>query len=226
MRSSEEELLNRWQQGDGQALGELFTLHRDRLGRSIRFRLDPRLHGRLDPEDVLQEAYLAAVQRAHHYLGNPTHSVFVWLRMIVNQTLTDLHRQHLAAQMRDATREVSLQPRNVQPLNSASLVFQLVGSFTSPSQAAIRAELAKQLQQALEQMNQTDREVLALRHYEELTNNEVAEVLHIEPKAASIRYVRAIRRLKEILGQVEDLFQNPGLPAKPSGGKRAEEKKR
>lgn len=207
--NTEEQLVHQFQQGDASALGELFDRNRDRLLRFVRFRMDKRLYGRIDAEDVLQEAYLAAAQRARHYQQDPTHSIFVWLRMIVQQTMVDLHRQHLGAQMRDAGREISLQPKRNLPATSVSMVLQLLGKFTSPSQIAMRAEMSAQLEQALETMNPIDREILALRHFEELTNNEVAEVLDIQPKAASIRYVRAIKRLKSILEELPGFNENP-----------------
>jgi RNA polymerase sigma-70 factor, ECF subfamily len=129
------------------------------------------------------------------------------LRMIVNQTLVDLHRKHLGAQRRDAGREVSLDGAPFAQATSASVALQLVGTFTSPSGAAARADVLMLVRTAIEKMDPIDREVLALRHFEELTNSEVAEALAIEQKAASIRYVRALRRLKEILTQVPDLFK-------------------
>jgi RNA polymerase sigma-70 factor (ECF subfamily) len=177
----------------------------------IRFRLAEPLRARLGPEDVLQDAFLAASQRLEHYAASPASSPFIWLRMIVNQTLVDLHRQHLGAQKRDAGCEVSVDTAPYAQATSASVAIQLVGVFTSPSRAAARADLLGLVQTAIEQMDPIDREVLALRHFEELTNSEVAEALRIEQKAASIRYIRALRRLKEILAQVPDL---------PAGGQR------
>lgn len=191
--------------GDSQALAELFTRERERLWRVIQFRLAEPLRGRLAPEDVLQEAFLAASQRLKHYAESPATSPFIWLRMIVNQTLTDLHRQHLGAQRRDAAREVSLDGAPHVQATSASVAIQLVGGFTSPSGVAARKDLLNLVQGAIDQMDPIDREVLALRHFEELTNREVAEALNIEQKAASIRYVRALRRLKDILAQVPEL---------------------
>ena len=191
--------------GDTQALGELFSRERERLWRVIQFRLAEPLRGRLGPEDVLQEAYLAASQRLKHYADSPATSPFIWLRMIVNQTLIDLHRQHLGAQRRDAAREVSLDGGPYAQATSASVAIQLIGAFTSPSGAAARADMLKLVQTAIEQMDPMDREVLALRHFEELTNSEVAETLGIEQKAASIRYIRALRRLKGILAQMPEL---------------------
>jgi RNA polymerase sigma-70 factor (ECF subfamily) len=195
----------RLRNGDAEALAELFSRERERLWRVIQFRLAEPLRGRLEPDDVLQDAFLAASQRLKHYADSPATSPFIWLRMIVNQTLVDLHRHHLGAQKRDAAREVSIDGAQYVQATSASVAIQLVGAFTSPSGAAARADIHSLVQTAIEQMDPIDREVLALRHFEELTNSEVAETLGIEQKAASIRYIRALRRLKEILAQVPDL---------------------
>ncbi len=203
--SAVEALDQRLRGGDSQALAELFSRERERLWRIIHFRLAEPLRGRLDPDDVLQEAFLAANQRLKHYADSPATSPFIWLRMIVNQTLVDLHREHLGAQRRDAAREISIHAAPCSQATSASVAIYLIGSFTSPSRAAARADMLTLLQSALEQMDPIDREVLALRHFEELSNSEVAEALRIEQKAASIRYVRALRRLKEVLAQLPEL---------------------
>lgn len=201
------ELLRRVKEGDQQALAELFSFHRPRLWRIINFRLDSRLAGRVDADDILQEAYLAAAQRIRHYLDDSSHTFFVWLRLIASQTLIDVHRRHLGAQMRDASRELSIHTQYAQA-TSMSIASQLLGNFTSPSQAAMRDEVANQLEQAIDSMEPIDREVLALRHFEELANSEVAEVLGIQQKAASIRYVRALKRLKDVLGDVPGFQDN------------------
>ncbi len=200
-----DELERRLRTGDAEALAELFSRERERLWRIIHFRLAEPLRGRLGPEDVLQEAFVAASQRLTHYAKSPATSPFIWLRMIVNQTLVDLHRQHLGAQMRDAAREVNLDAVPYGQATSASVAIQLVGVFTSPTGAAARSDVLGLVQAAIERMDPIDREVLALRHFEELSNSEVAEALGIEQKAASIRYIRALRRLKEILAEVPDL---------------------
>ncbi len=201
------ELLRRVKGGDEQALAELFSFHRPRLWRIIHFRLDSRLAGRVDADDILQEAYLAAAQRIRHYLDDSSHTFFVWLRLIASQTLIDVHRRHLGAQMRDASRDLSIHAQYAQA-TSMSIASQLLGNFTSPSQAAMRDEVANQLEQAIDSMEPIDREVLALRHFEELANSEVAEVLGIQQKAASIRYVRALKRLKDVLGDVPGFQDN------------------
>jgi RNA polymerase sigma-70 factor, ECF subfamily len=197
-----EALEPRLMRGDREALALLVSRHRDRLWRMINFRMDRRLLGRVDPDDVLQEAYLAAAQRLTHYDDTASPSAFVWLRMIVMQTLTDVHRHHLGAQMRDVDREVSTPGWHYPQATSASLAALFVAEITSPSRAAARAETFEQIEQAIAAMEPLDQEVLALRHFEELSNSEVAEVLGIQQKAASIRYVRAIKRLKDVLSQL------------------------
>jgi RNA polymerase sigma-70 factor (ECF subfamily) len=207
-----DDLLARLRGGDEQALAELFSGYRPRLERMVQFRLDQQLYGRVDADDLLQEAYLNAAQRIRHFVEDSSTSFFVWLRMVVTQTLVDVHRRHLGAQIRNANREVPIHGGSFSQSTSISLAAYLVGDLTSPSGAAMRGETAKQLEEALEAMNPIDREVLALRHFEELSNAEVAEVLGIQQKAASIRYVRAIRRLKEILSQL------PGFLEEDSAG--------
>jgi RNA polymerase sigma-70 factor, ECF subfamily len=194
-----EDLVARVKRGDERALAELFSKERDRLWRMVQARLDRRLQGRVDPDDILQEAYLDATRRMAHFASEPAMSFFLWLRLIVGQTLIDVHRRHLEAQIRDAGRDVSIARAGSPGASSASLAGYLVAHLTSPSQAAIRAEMEAQLGQAIDSLDPIDREVLILRHFEELTNGEVAEVLGLQVKAASIRYVRAVARLKTIL---------------------------
>ena len=190
--------------GDEGALGELFDIHRERLWRTVQFRMDRRLAARVDPDDILQESFVNAAARIQHYLEDPTRSLFVWFRLIVGQTLVDVYRRHIGAEMRDAGREVSLQGMKYPQATSMSLAAELLGSITSPSQAAQRAEMSAQLEQALAEMSELDQEVIALRHFEDLTNGEVAEVLDIQPTAASNRYVRALTRLKDVLSQFSE----------------------
>jgi len=165
----------------------------------VRLRLDRRLQGRLDPDDVLQEAYLDFARRLPEYAANPSVPFFLWLRSLTGQRLIDLHRQHLGAKMRDANQEVSLYRGALPQASSVSLAAQLLGRLTSASQAAIRAETQIRVQEALNSMDPMDREVLTLRHFEMLTNDETAQVLGIKKSAASNRYVRALKRLKDIL---------------------------
>lgn len=191
---------------DPAALGELFALHRDRLRCMIHLRLDHRLQGRLDPSDVLQEAFLEFAQALPAYVQNPQAPFYLWLRCITARKLHTLHRQHLGTRMRDAGREVSIYHGTMPEASSASLAAQLVGKLTTPSQAFLRAELQLRVQEALAGMEPLDREVLALRHDEQLSNRETAHVLGISEPAASRRFIRALRRLKELLQQVPGLL--------------------
>src|SRR5262245_28019365 len=204
--SEPNELLRRSRAGDAQALVDLFARYRDRLRRMVSLRLDRRLYGRLDASDVLQDAYLDFSRRFPDYAANPTMPFFLWLRTLTGQRLIDLHRQHLGAKMRDAGLEVSLYRGALPQASSVSLAQQLLAGLTSPTQAAVRAEMQLKLQDALTSMDPMDREAVALAHCEELNNIEPAAVLGIEPSAASKRYLRAIRRLKAILDQVPGFF--------------------
>src|SRR5262245_48783059 len=192
MVDDEAALLARLQGDDDAAFGPLFEGQRDRLRRMVQFRLDPRLFGRVDPDDVVQEVFLDAQQRLYAFRADPQSLPF-WLRLVAQQTLIDLHRRHLGAGKRSAKRERVF-------AQSQSLSGFLAGNLTSPSQAAIRDEMRQQLQAALETMDEIDREVLTLRHFEELSNKEVATLLGIGENAASNRYVRALVRLKGLLG--------------------------
>ena len=194
-----DDLLRRAKAGDAAALGMLFAHYRDRLRKMVRLRLDRRVAGRLDPSDVLQEAYLDVARRFPEYAAAPEVPFYVWLRELTGQRLIDLHRQHLGAKMRDAGQEVALHQGALPQASSASLAQQLLAGLTSPTQAAIRAEMQLKLQDALNSMDPIDREVVVLRHFEELNNVEAAEVLGIDTSAASKRYIRAIRRLKAVL---------------------------
>src|SRR5262245_49187304 len=198
-RPETSDLLARAAGGDQAALGQLLERERDRLRRMVALRLDRRLHGRIDPSDVIQEAQLEAAERLAEYLRNPTVPFFLWLRLLTGQRLLALHRRHLGAQRRDAGREVSLDRPALPQATSAALAARLLGRVTTPSAAAVRAEMKARLQEALDGMDPADREVLTLRHFEQLTTAEAARELGISEEAAKKRHVRALKRLKAIL---------------------------
>jgi RNA polymerase sigma-70 factor (ECF subfamily) len=184
--------------------GQFLTAHRDRLRRMVALRLDERLRGRIDPSDVIQESFLEATERRPEYIrqSDPM-PPFLWLRFLTLQRLQLVHRQQLGTRSRDAARDVSIHAGT----NSAALAAQLLGRDTRASEVAIRAERKRRLQEALDGMDQLDREVLVLRHFEQLTNGECARVLGLSESAATKRYLRALKRLKDILS------------ALPGGGK-------
>ncbi len=207
-KRDDDDLLLRLEGGDERALTELFARHRERLRRMIRLRLDRRLQGRIDSSDVLQDAYLEVARRAGEYLSQPAMPPYLWLRFLTSQTLLSLHRHHLKVQMRDAGQEVSLRRRATPQANSACLAEMLLGRLTSPTRAARRAEMQRKLQEILNAMEPLDREVLALRHFEELSNGEAAQVLGLSKTAASNRYIRALERLKEKLEGIPGFLED------------------
>ena len=192
-------LIDRAAGGDQDAIDELFEQHRSRLKKMVRMRLNRRLRGRVDESDVLQDAYVEAAKRLPAYLKTPRAPFFLWLRQITSRKLIDVHRRHLGAQARNAGIEVSLHRGRMPMATSVSLAAQLLGRLTSPTRAAVRAETKILLEQALGEMEEMDREILSLRHFEHLSNQEAAQELDIEPTAASKRYLRALQRLKKIL---------------------------
>lgn len=194
-----DELVVRVVAGDRSALAELFEAYRPRLRRVVQFRLHPRLQGRIDADDVLQDAWLRAETRVPSFLSEASRSCFIWFRMITTQALVDLHRRHLGAEKRDPRRECSIDGRWSGESTATSLSFHLAGHLPSPSSEAAKAESAAVLDQALGGLSDLDREVLVLRHFEELTNGETALVLGITEQAASMRYVRALERLRTVL---------------------------
>ena len=198
----------RLREGDREALGALFSEQERRLKRWVESRLDPRLAGRLAASDVVQEIYLDAEKRLEHFRDRPEMPFRVWIRLLADQKMIDVRRRHFGAQARDAGREVSIDGgRAASPNTSAvGLAACLAGDLTSPSRAAIRRETLDQLVGAIEGMDPIDREVLTLRHFDELTNDDVAHYLGIPKGTASKRYVRALGRLRLILEQIPGLL--------------------
>jgi RNA polymerase sigma-70 factor, ECF subfamily len=193
------DLINRLRDGDQPALAELFDKYRDRLRRMVELRMDARVRGRLDASDVLQEAFLDVAGDLEAYLADAKLPLLLWLRLHVGRRLTTLHRHHLGTKMRDAGLEISLYQGALPEASSAALASMLLGRITSPTQAAQRAERLLRVQEALNSLDPIDREVLALRHFEQLGRAETALVLGITQEAGAKRYFRALKRLKDVL---------------------------
>jgi RNA polymerase sigma-70 factor (ECF subfamily) len=187
------DLLERLRNGGSAALGQLFELHRQRLECIVRLRFDPRLAARISPEDVLQETYLDAARQVHRYLENPRVSFYIWLRGLAIERLFNVARDNLKARRRAAGQEIRLPERS-----SAILALRLGASGTSPSQLLSRKELRARVRLAVERLEETDREVILMRHFENLSNREVAEALGLSDSGATMRYGRALCRLKEV----------------------------
>jgi RNA polymerase sigma-70 factor (ECF subfamily) len=174
-----------------------FESVRPRLEKIVKFRLDPAFQARIDPADVLQESFLQIAKRYKELIETPELHPMVWLRQRVLQTLWDMQRAH-GRDKRSVHREDSM-PLAGSSTTSITMARWLADDMTSPSQRIIKSEQQQQLEQALESMNEIDREILAMRHFEYLTNLQTAQALGISPTAASNRYVRAAIRLAEIM---------------------------
>jgi RNA polymerase sigma-70 factor (ECF subfamily) len=192
-------LVERAEAGDAAARAELFARHKDRLRRMVDLRLDRRLQGRIDPAGVLRDGFADALARLPEYRADPRLPLFLWLRTVVGERVVAAHRAHLGSQARDTGLEVALYRDALPAASSAALAAQLLGKHTSLTEAAVRADRLLRVQEALNALDPLDREVLSLRHFEELTHAEAARVLDIGEAAAAKRYVRALKRLKDVL---------------------------
>jgi RNA polymerase sigma-70 factor, ECF subfamily len=197
-----EQLLVQAAGGDGAAWGSLLTAEQERLIRMVAFRMDPRLRGRIDAADVVQEAFFQATAHQEDFFRAPEMPLLLWLRKIVSNKLLELHRHHLGTHMRDANRDRPLAAPQNWDDTAEALWLHLSGHLTSPSAAAVKREASTRLAEALDTMDVTDREVLMLRHFEQLTNAEAALVVGIEERAAGKRYLRALARLRKILSEL------------------------
>ena len=188
-----EELLRRACQGDSVAKSRLFNRHRARLKQMIHLRMDQRLAGRLDPSDVVQDALVEASQKLDTYNQQRPVPFYPWLRQIAWERLVELHRWHFR-QKRNITREVSVEMQ-LSDESFCQLAGRLVSQGPSPSSAALQKEMASRVRQALDRQDAIDREILTLRHLEQLNTKDAAAVLGITVAAAKSRHLRAMQRL-------------------------------
>jgi RNA polymerase sigma-70 factor (ECF subfamily) len=195
-----EELLNRVGRGDGAARQQLLTRHRRRLRRMIAVRMDRRMAARIDPSDVVQETLAEADQKLFGYLRARPLPFYPWLRQLAIERLIDLHRRHIQARKRSVTRERRLE-QDWSDESVMELARRLVSSGSSPSERMVREELHRRVQSALEELPPRDREILVMRHLEELRVSEIASVLGITEGAVKTRHLRAIRRFRDLLGE-------------------------
>jgi RNA polymerase sigma-70 factor (ECF subfamily) len=194
-----EALLDRVRQGEAGAVDRLLAAHREPLRRVIGLRLDPALAGRVDASDVVQDVLLEASQRLRDYLREPGMPFHLWLRHLARDHVIDAHRRHRVAQRRSLDREQPLAPAALAGHSSFELAAQFLDQEPTPATEAVRHELERRLREALEQLDEGDREVIQMRHFEQLSNQDVALTLHLTEAAASMRYLRALRRLRAVL---------------------------
>jgi RNA polymerase sigma-70 factor (ECF subfamily) len=194
-----EELLRQVQQGEAAAVDRLLVRHREPLRRMIGLRLDPALAARLDASDLVQDVLLEASRRLQDYLRQPGMPFHLWLRHIAQDHVIDAHRKHRLAQRRSLDREQPLRRRAPGEPSSLDLAAEFFDHEPTPASAAMRHELERRLDGAVASLDDDDREVILMRHFEQLSNQEVASVLGLSEPAASMRYLRALRRLRATL---------------------------
>jgi RNA polymerase sigma-70 factor (ECF subfamily) len=202
---NEAELIHRAVTGDEAAWQELLATHRPRLRRIVAVRLDQRLQGRIDPSDIIQEAFVDAARGLKEFARRNELTFFLWLRWLVGMKLTHAHRTHLQFQARDARREI--QPGSLDMphvLSDQKIALELLGNDSSISERAARNERRRLVVAALEELDPLDRQVLVLRHFEDLSNSETARVLKLTASAASKRYIRSLQKIRSILRGMSD----------------------
>src|SRR6516162_919651 len=194
-----QELLNQAQKGEPDAVEKLLDVHREPLRRMIGLRLDPALAARLDASDIVQDVLLEAHRRLSDYLRDPAMPFHLWLRHIAKDHVIDAHRRHRQAQRRSLDRERPIVPAGLADASSLELAGQFLDKEMTPATAAVRHELQRRMEQAVAALDEDDREIILMRHYEQLSNQEVAAALGLSEAAASMRHLRALRKLKASL---------------------------
>ncbi|HEY5312460.1 MAG TPA: sigma-70 family RNA polymerase sigma factor [Pirellulales bacterium] len=195
------ELLRRAGEGDASAVNGLLQRHREALRRIVTLRLDRALQRRVDASDIVQDVMIEANRRLDDYLAAPNVPFHLWLRQIARDRVIDAYRRHKVAGRRSIDREQPLVARSAGSQSAWDLVAQLAGRELTPAAAAVWHELEGRFRAALEQLDESDREVIVMRHFEQLGNSEVAQTLGLSEPAAGMRYLRAMRRLREMLDE-------------------------
>ena len=194
-----QDLLEGIRQGDDGATGRLLQRHREALRRMVEMRLDRKIRQRVDASDIVQEVMVEANRRLKNYLDNPAMPFHLWLRQMAKDRLIDAHRRHRGSGKRSVDRE---QPAVAAPnLDHSTIQFvaQLCDNELTPAAAATMHELQRRFESALQELDEQDQEVVIMRHFEQLSNQEVAQGLNLSEPAASMRYLRAMRRLRKRL---------------------------
>jgi RNA polymerase sigma-70 factor (ECF subfamily) len=199
--SQTQELLQQAREGDAAAINELLDRHRAALRRMVDLRMDRALSRRVDASDIVQDVMLEANRRLKEYLNNPAMPFHLWLRHMARDRLIDAHRRHRVSQRRSLDREQPLAAARDLDRSTLELAAQLCDDELTPAAAATWHELQRRFQEAVEQLDEQDREIVLMRHFEELSNQEVAQALDLTAAAASMRYMRAMRRLRGLLNE-------------------------
>ena len=193
-------LLANARQGDRAAVNRLLERHRVSLKKLIQLRLDRKIARRVDASDVVQDVLMEANTRLQDYLADPRMPFHLWLRQLAQDRMIDVYRRHRGAQRRSLDREQSITAPQFSDQSGFDLMGQLADHELTPAAASIRKELEARFVLALDQLEDEDREIVLMRHFEQLGNSEVADALGLTAAAAGMRHLRALRKLRAILG--------------------------
>ena len=199
-----QQLLDGAQSGDADAVNRLMERHRDSVRRLVQMRLDQKIQRRIDVSDVVQDVMIEVNRRLQKYLENPVMSFHLWIRQIAKDRIIDAHRRHRVSAKRSVDREQAVVAPAGMHHSTMDLCMQISDQELTPAAAATQQEMAKLVEGAIADLGEQDAEIIVMRHYEQLSNQEVAEVLQLSEPAASMRYLRAIRKLKQTLAGSDD----------------------
>ncbi len=201
------ELLVNVRAGQSQAVEELLDRHRDSLRRMIALRLDQRIMQRLDVSDVVQDVLIEANRRLIDYVNSPAIPFHLWIRQIAKDRIIDAHRRHRMSAKRSIDREQPVAANHSPDQSTMDLANQFRDDGLTPAAAATQRELAQHIELAIKHLRDNDREIILMRHYEQLNNQEIAQALGLSEPAASMRYLRAIKRLREVIEGLPELYK-------------------
>jgi RNA polymerase sigma-70 factor (ECF subfamily) len=199
-----QQLLKNARGGDEQAINRLLDRHRDSLRRMVQMRLDRAVAQRVDASDVVQDVLLEASRRLDDFISDAKMPFHLWLRQLAKDQIIDMHRRHRSAQRRSVDREQKLAARGLDEQSSLDLLAQVRDGELTPAAASIRRELEQRFLAALDRLSDEERDIILMRHFEHLSNGDVARVLDMSGAAAGMRHLRALRRLRGILGENDE----------------------
>ncbi len=199
-----QEIITQVQTGDEDAVERLLARHRESVRRMISMRLDPMLQRRLDASDIVQDVLVEAHRRLENYLKNPSMPFHLWLRHLAKDHIIDAHRKHRKAAKRSVDKEKPINSPIFSDASSVNLAYQLVADGATPQAQLIQAELEQRFQLAMAELSDEDREIILMRHFEQLSNQDLAKAFNITEPAASMRYLRALKKLRKKLTPIDE----------------------
>lgn len=196
-----QELLADARAGNADAVNRLLERHRVSVHRLVQMRLDQKIRRRVDVSDVVQDVMVEAGRRLQDYIAQPPMDFHLWLRQIAQDRIIDAHRRHRGSEKRSMDKERPMVVAGTEDQSTYELAAQLRDPELTPAAHAAQREMTGLVEAAIAKLDETDAEIIVMRHYEQLSNQEIAQALKLTEPAASMRYLRAMRRLRELLAE-------------------------